>query len=165
MLLCIPLLFLFPFSRLHSWTSQKRCIQLYARPGYREILSLPHKNVRGFEVVILPILCWYHIGQICWFLVAFSKLVAWLWDNEYELHCFSHFSEMLSSMSSCRYVDSSFEYLISTGSGFSVCILVSRNWKMLRLMRWRTEHQEHSAVAMEWNHMLRWSQFSLFVFS
>lgn len=40
MLVCIPLRFLLPFSRLHSWKSQKRCIQLYAWPGYREIPSL-----------------------------------------------------------------------------------------------------------------------------
>lgn len=76
----------------------------------------------AFEAVNLPILCWYHKGHIFWFLVAFSKLVAWLLDTEYERYCSSHNSEMSACMSSCRNVDSSFGYLISTGSEFAVGI-------------------------------------------
>lgn len=154
MFLCIPSLFMFSIKQLHSWKSQKRCIQLHAWSGYR---VFPHKMSRLFKNVILPVLCW--------FLVAFFKLVAWLWDTRYELQCSLHFSEMLASTSSCRKVDSSIEYLISTGFGLSVYILVSRKWKLLLLVRWRTDHQGHSGMAMEWNYMPRWSQFSLFVFS
>lgn len=118
----------------------------------------------AFEAVILPILCWYHKGQICWFLVAFSKLVAWLLDTEYERYCSSHNSEMSACMSSCRNVDSSFGYLISTGSEFAVGIGLTKV-KMLHLVRWRTVHQEHhSGVEIEWNHVLGWSKFSWFVF-
>lgn len=140
MLVCIPFLIMFPVKRLHSWTSQKR-------EFFHTIMS------SAFQTVILPVLCWYLEGQIFWFLVAFSKLVAWLWDNGYELHWSLHFSEIVL-LSSCRKVDSSFGYLIhvSTGFRFAVCILVSRKWKMLLLVWWLTDHQEHSAMAMEWNH-------------